>query len=206
MSLLSTIQAFDVIVAVVAVIFLAMGVKRGLIGEAVRLVAVAGGIGAAVMLYKSGYAWLGFLPIAPSVKIVVSFIVIFVAAVLLIILVGWLLQKVIRLTVLDWVDRIGGGLFGLLKVAVMVWVFVRSAESSPFNSQKEALRKSPTYSLVATVPPKVLIPYFDASGRSVKRLLSDDPLPKVVKQVEQIKQAVDSIKTTTKGAPASKKK
>jgi uncharacterized membrane protein required for colicin V production len=135
----------------------------------------------------------------------IAFLLLFIAGFILVILAGWAAQKLVRLSMLDWVDRLGGGVFSFLKAVVIAWIFVRSVESSPFTYMQNNFRPSITYRLLAALPPKLVVPYFDRSGRSVGRLLGSDAVREVQKEFSNVRLKLDSARTVI-DKPAQPKK
>jgi membrane protein required for colicin V production len=193
--LLTSVHVFDIIVALACAVFVVIGIKRGLIGEVVRFAAVAAGIAAALMFYRQLYQQLP-LPFSDSARLVIAFVALFLAAVIAVIAIGWAVQKVIRLTVLGWVDRAGGAALGALKVAAIAWVFVRSVETSPFPGYKNNLRRSFAYSTLAALPPKLAVPYLlKAAGPSrhnVDKVPFTDKIEAAKKELDKVRTKVDS--------------
>jgi membrane protein required for colicin V production len=169
MQFLASIQVFDIIFAIVAVIFIVAGVRRGLIGELFRFASLILGFVAALLYHKPASRLLSFLAVPVPTKGAIAFILVFIVSVLIILLAGWLLQKVIRLTPMGIIDHISGAVIGLAKAALVAWIFVLSSESSPFTQTKKAFRKSPTYSLLASIPFKYKVPYIELGPRTVVR-------------------------------------
>ncbi len=193
----SALHPFDIILAVIGLLFVVIGMYRGLIHEAFRLLAVFAGFAVAIGFYRRIYYHIGFLPISDSARLVAGFIVLFLGGVLGVLLLGWAVEKVVHLTVLGWVDRLFGGIFGLLKILLVAWIFVRSAESSPFTSQKQSLRQSYTYRLLASVPPKLTLPYLRRHREAIRMKMGKNPLEEVSrakKTLEQFREKVDSAK------------
>jgi membrane protein required for colicin V production len=209
-SILNHLQMFDIVVAGFAVAFIIIGIKRGLIGELVRLLAIIGGFAVALVYYKIAALKLTFLAIPGSTRGAIAFIIIFIAAAALILLIGWALQKVVRLTPLGWIDHLFGALIGLSKAAFLAWIFVLSAESSPFTATKNRLRVSPAYSLLTKVPIKFKVPYITLApqrGGAPAPAKAAETISKVKQDAGVVKAHGDSIRQTIgKAAGIPKKK
>jgi membrane protein required for colicin V production len=113
----------DLLLLLPIIWFVYQGFRRGFIIELASLVALILGIYAA--LYFSGYA-AGFLVdrfhMGPKYVPVVSFIITFIVVVFLVYSVGKLLEKVINMIALGFVNKFAGAVFGLLKGAVIISV------------------------------------------------------------------------------------
>lgn len=113
----------DIIFLVPIVWFTYQGFKRGFIIELSSLVALILGIYAA--LYFSGYAaefLMDNLNMGPKYVPVLSFIVTFIVIVFLVYSVGKILEKIIDMVALGFLNKLAGGVFGLLKGVVLISV------------------------------------------------------------------------------------
>jgi len=109
-------NVLDVAILVFLSFFLYRGFKKGLIREIFGLVAVLVALVVAVVCMNNGVALLVGLSDAPTpVALAISFLIIFAVVYAVVRIVGAILHKIIRLTLLGWLDRLGGLLFGLLK-------------------------------------------------------------------------------------------
>lgn len=111
----------DIILIVPIIWFGYQGFRKGFVIELASLAALILGIYAA--LYFSGYAadfLINNLSMAPKYVPVVSFIITFIVIVFLVYSIGKMLEKVIDLVALGFVNKITGALFGLLKGALII--------------------------------------------------------------------------------------
>jgi len=107
-----------------------------------------------------------------------SFVLIFIAIVVLVNLLGKLLKEVIHLTPLGSVDSLVGAFIGLLKwafgISVIAWIF------SSFNVQlpAETVDGSTIYPIVVSVAPciaeqiSIIFPFLDQAFESIKQQLN----------------------------------
>lgn len=101
------------------------GFFRGIVQEAATLLGLIASFFLAALNYKTLAFWLG--PIAPNHKIVLSFfcfVLLFILFIFLFNFLAILAKKAITLVLLGWLDRTLGGLFGLVKAAVILFVMV----------------------------------------------------------------------------------
>ena len=111
--------AFDAIILIIFLLFLARGIWVGLIGQLAFLVALPVAFLAAGAFYgRLGHLLLPVLP-NPQSSFLLTYILLFLATYLLIILIGKGLKKVMSITLLGWFDRLMGGLLGLGKAAFL---------------------------------------------------------------------------------------
>jgi len=111
----------DIILVIPIIWFAYQGFKRGVVIELTSLAALVLGIYAA--LYFSGFAadfLVNNLDIGLKYLPVVSFIITFIIIVFLVYTVGKILEKVINMVALGFINKLAGGIFGLLKGAVLI--------------------------------------------------------------------------------------
>lgn len=168
-------QTFDIIFGIFSLVLVIWGIRRGFIEEIMRLIAVVAGFIGALVFYRQFIPKITFLKLPPEVAAVASFLIIFLGAVVAIVLLGKLIKKVIRLTMLGWVDRLCGACFGLLKAFFIGWIFVIAIASLPFPGFAGALKKSRTYSFFAAISPvlKAQAPLNKIHGRDTLPGLGD---------------------------------
>ncbi|MDH3393920.1 MAG: CvpA family protein [Desulfobulbaceae bacterium] len=111
--------AFDAIILIIVLLFLARGIWVGLIGQLAFLVALPLGFFAAGTFYtKLGHLLLPVVP-NPQASFLLTYVLLFLATYLVIMLIGKGLKKVMSITLLGWFDRMMGGLFGLGKAVFL---------------------------------------------------------------------------------------
>lgn len=111
----------DIILIVPIVWFAYQGFKKGFVIELASLAALILGIYAAI--YFSGYVadiLVNSFNMGPKYVPVVSFIITFVVIVFLVYSVGKILEKLIDMIALGFVNKLAGSVFGILKGAVMI--------------------------------------------------------------------------------------
>lgn len=111
----------DIIFIIPIVWFTYQGFQRGFIIELASLAALILGIYAALSFseYAEGFL-VNNLNLEPTYLPVVSFILTFIVIVFLVYSVGKILEKVINMVALGFINKLAGGVFGLLKGAVLI--------------------------------------------------------------------------------------
>ncbi|MCF8405514.1 MAG: CvpA family protein [Bacteroidales bacterium] len=115
----------DIIILVFFAWFAYHGFKKGFIIELASLVALILGIYAA--LYLSGYAadfLIDTIHLDGKYVPVFSLIITFIVIVFLVYMLGRILEKVINMIALGFLNKLAGGIFGLLKGAVFLSIFI----------------------------------------------------------------------------------
>jgi len=130
-----------VIIAII-LIFVILGLRNGFI----RWMTVT--LGMIVGFWMASQKYLVFenslLRIAHSQHLahVIGFFLIFLLFFLIVVLFGYLLSKVVNLTLLSWLDRFLGGVFGLVAGLILVWLLLILVITVQPSSQRY-LSKSP---------------------------------------------------------------
>ncbi len=127
-------NSIDIAILVVLLIFTLRGIVKGLIGEVMGFVAVLLSLVLAVRWLNIGTAFLlSFLSLSPALAMMISFVLIFALVFGGTLAIARLFRKLLRVTMLGWVDRLGGGAFGFLTGAVLVSLLVMLVSLIPLN-------------------------------------------------------------------------
>ena len=167
----------DLILLVPIIWFVVQGFRKGFVIEFASLVALILGIYAA--LYFSGYAadfLVNNIGMGPKYVPVVSFIITFIVIVFLVYSIGKLLEKIIDMVALGFVNKVAGGVFGLLKGAVMISIVIMII--SHFNADfisPEKKARSMLYTPIEGIAPMLWdsIRNWDLDDPKIKDLQED---------------------------------
>ncbi len=149
-----------ILIVILAVAFIA-GFRKGLIIELATLAALVLGVWAGFYFsdWVSSLIETGFDYHGKYINII-SFIIIFIVVIVLMQLLGRALTKVVNLTAMGFLNKLGGGIFSVLKAAVILSVLIyfmnRFDEDRSFIPQ-ESRQNSLLFPLVENIAP-VLIP------------------------------------------------
>ncbi len=122
-------QTIDIIISVLLVIGLLTGVRDGLVKQVAGLAGIIGGLLLGRMFYLPAGEWLGSaLGISVEAAHITAFILILIIVPLLLSLVGWLVSKLLSAICLGWVNRLLGGLVGILKMLLFAGVVITGIE------------------------------------------------------------------------------
>jgi membrane protein required for colicin V production len=202
---------FDIIAAAVAIIFVIMGLYRGFVEEALRLIGIVAAFFTGLALYRQLAVHLTFLKLSGAIVSIISFILIFLATLLALILLGMLAKKIIHLTVLGWVDRLCGGVLGFLKIFFIAWMIVIVVASLPFAKIKHWLAPSRAYAFFIAISPTLKLHGMSPSAGPVQNILKANPLPAIVKAYKTVDTSAhkaDSLSgkiKKTRAAPVQRK-
>ncbi len=126
-------NVIDIVIGVILVIGLLAGIRRGFIRSLFGLAALAVGIVAA----GAGFAYAAkkVFVLLPGERVpeVVSFILIFLIVFGVIVLFGHLIAKALKMASLGWLDRLAGGLLGIIMASLWTGVFLLLAVIGGFH-------------------------------------------------------------------------
>jgi membrane protein required for colicin V production len=146
----------DLIYAVVLVLAIFHGFRRGLILGLFSLVAVIIGLAAAMKLSLVAGEYIGkAINISDRWLPVISFAVVFLIIVLLIRLAARAIEKMVEMVMLGWVNKIAGIIFYAAIYTIVFSVLLFYAEQMKLL-QPETINKSITYSFVQPWGPKAI--------------------------------------------------
>jgi len=128
-------SSIDYAILVVIVLSALIGIWRGFVREALSLLIW-------VVAFWVAYSWSqtlapmldGFI-VDPGLRLIVSFVVLFLAVHIVGFIVSRLLSVLIRSVGLKGVDRVAGGGFGLLRGVIVIAVLVLLAEMTPITQE-----------------------------------------------------------------------
>ena len=105
----------DFLFIVIILVSTGFALKKGLAREIISLVALLGGFILASFYYGTVARWFADLTRTPAVADLIGFLVIFLATILIGAIAAFLVNRFIKMTSLEWVDRLMGGVFGFLR-------------------------------------------------------------------------------------------
>jgi membrane protein required for colicin V production len=150
---------FDIIIAALLLFAFIRGIMKGLFAEVASLVGVIAGVYVSIH-----YAHYIEFYLSKSTRInwsdetnsIVAFAITFLVVVIVIIMIGKILTKIADVAALGMLNKILGGVFGILKIALILSIiftfFGRVNNTIPFIKQ-ETLDESLLYSPVKQIAP-----------------------------------------------------
>lgn len=146
----------DVLFAILMVIALIKGYRRGLIVALFSMVAMIIGMAAALKLSAVAANYLGNTVTASGKWVpVLSFILVFLAVLLLVHLGGKLVEGSFELISMGWLNKLGGIFFYALLYITLFSVFLFYAEKMHWIDEA-AIRKSVTYPYIQPLAPDII--------------------------------------------------
>ena len=169
---------FDIIIAALLLFAFIRGIMKGLFAEVASLVGVIAGV--YVSIHYSHYiefylAKFTSINWSDQTNGIVAFAITFLVVVIVIIMIGKILTKIADVAALGMLNKILGGVFGILKIALILSIiftfFGRVNNTIPFIKQ-ETLDESLLYSPVKKIAP-ALFPSIikeDKEGKNINRV------------------------------------
>ena len=156
-------SAFDTIILIIFILFVARGVWTGFICQISFLSALILGFLAAGRLYPQLAVYLDPYIAVPELKFFVTYTVLFLLVYLTVMAIGMSLKKIMSISLLGGFDRTMGGLFGFTK-AFCLTCLIFIILSGVLSSSNPMLRQA------------FLYPYLETSTRVILQRVGDDRL------------------------------
>jgi membrane protein required for colicin V production len=146
----------DILFAVILIIAIIKGLRKGLAVALFSIVAFIIGLAAALKLSAAVAVYLEKnLAVSNHWLPVISFLVVFIVVVVLVNLGGKLVEKTFEMAFLGWVNRVGGAIFYVLLYTIIFSVLLFYAEKMNFIKQ-ETIGKSITFPYIKPWGPVVI--------------------------------------------------
>lgn len=146
----------DTIYAVLIVLAIIQGFKKGLIMALFSTVAFIIGLAAALKLSAAVAGWIGTTSGSTSKWLpFISFIIVFLGVVLLVHWGGKLIEKSFQMAMLGWLNRLGGIIFYIALYTIIFSIFLFYAEFMMLVSA-DTIKASVTYQYIQPWGPKVI--------------------------------------------------
>ena len=136
----------DILILTIVLFFFLVGVSRGLINQIFSLAAVIGGIVSGILFYDLAGKLLieNNLVQTQSSALLIGFISVVIASFIIIQILGWLATKLIGTLKLGWLNRLAGGVVGIV-IGVVVTFLVLSWLNISVITSESAVGKSKFY-------------------------------------------------------------
>ncbi len=171
----------DIVITIPLLWFTYKGLRNGFVIELASLAALI--LGIFVAMYFSYYAE-GYLSehsnIPEKYLYVISFLITFAVVAIIVIIIGKVIHKLFEVIALGLLNRIAGGIFGLLKAALLLSLliyFLNMFDAGSRFLSKEVKENSYLYPPVESIVP-MIIPWLDLG--KITRPESGEALPEVV--------------------------
>ncbi len=151
----------DIVLAIPLIWFMYKGFRNGLIIELASLAALV--LGIFIALHFSFYAkefLIDNFDIADNYLNIIAFAITFIIVAVLVYLVGKIIHKLVSIVALGFLNRLAGGIFGLLKAALVLSVilyFLNGFDSSLIKAEvrENSFLYEPVESIVPMIIPRI---------------------------------------------------
>lgn len=175
-------NVFDVVITVFLLFGFIRGLMKGLFIEVASLVALIGGVWGSIHFsyfigdfLKESVSW------SEKKIALAAFAITFILIIIVVSLLGRFLTKLADLAALGMVNKILGGLFGLLKIGLVlsiIFIFFDRMNSTISFIDKKTLDESILYSPVKSIAPTIFPSIIKEDG------LEEDVIDDIIKEVE----------------------
>lgn len=154
-------NVFDLVIIVLLLLAFVRGIINGLFVEIASLVALVAGVYVAIHYYNYLELYLlntTFIDWSDQTNKLVAFAVTFLVVAFLVLLIGKILTKIADLAALGMLNKLLGGIFGVLKVALIlsiIFIFFNQINNSIPFIKKETLEASVLYNPIKKIVPKL---------------------------------------------------
>lgn len=148
----------DLLLSIFLLLGLVRGLFKGFFAELAGLLSLIGGIYAAIHFSGATYAFLdSFINWDEKYMAILSFAVTFFVVALLISLAGSFLTRMVNIIALGLVNRLFGGIFGVLKMAFLASIFMMFFDNFEiFDAEEATKEESVLYEPVRAIAPAIL--------------------------------------------------
>ncbi len=178
-----TINLLDIIIIIPLLWFGYNGYKKGLIIELTTLAAFILGLYFAFFFSDFTAELLQkYFTIDQKYMAAISFIVTFIAILFIVLAIGKILEKLINVLLLGFLNKLAGGLFGILKGALFLSIIIFIINYFDPNHhiiKKDAIKKSVFYQPVEAVAP-ALYSWLDLNNLNFKIPDKDEVVKKIM--------------------------
>ena len=130
-------NGFDLAILGVILVSAGVGVLRGFIRETLSLVAWLLALWLAFVYAEAGAKYFVDYVTSPALQVAAAFAAIFVLALLVFTVAAYLIHRALRLEALVGVDRLLGGMFGIVRALIIIAGFICVAVMHCFEKRVE---------------------------------------------------------------------
>ena len=167
----------DYLFALIIIVSIVVALRKGLVREIVSLIALAGGFILAALFYPAVAARFMDYTKTEAVANLIGFMIIFLGCILLGAIVSFVINRFIKMASLEWVDRLLGAVYGLLRGWAISSIIVLALVAFPVNGQ--------------AVPRSFLAPYLLAGARAAVLITPKELKTKFYDEYKRILQSLN---------------
>ena len=111
----------DIILLICFIPAVVQGFRKGLISQVIAIISIIAGVWLSFRFTSDASVWLAhYIQVSEQMLKVISFAIIFAAVIVVLALLGRLLEGAVKLVMLEWINRLLGVAFSLLKAGLIV--------------------------------------------------------------------------------------
>ncbi len=133
--MLSQWTFMDFLFAGIVLISIGFAVLKGLVREITSLVALIGGFILAVIYYGVPARWFSEFARNDSVANLIGFLIIFLGCILIGAIISFIVNRFLKAAKIKWIDRLLGGVFGLLRGWAICSIIVIGVVAFPIRDR-----------------------------------------------------------------------
>jgi membrane protein required for colicin V production len=166
---------FDIILIIILLYCFIRGIFRGLLKEFSSLIGVLGGFYAAYTYYGNLGIYLKRWISNPNYINILSFLIIFICIFLIVSAIGIIIKYILKIVFLGWVDRVFGGIFGILKgiligcVLIVVFTAFLPNDSTVIKNSKISAYISTISDNMIKVTPKDMKQLYQTKRQDIEK-------------------------------------
>ncbi len=154
---MDNVVIINIVLSAILVIGTIIGYRKGLLRQVLELAGIVVSFILSLLLAGALAAFLSErtpLPYSPS--LIISFIIIFIGGLVAFRYLAILLQKLIRMTILGWVDRLSGAVLGLITAMVIGSLLIAVAIELPISRElRRDLGRASMSNFLRPVAPRI---------------------------------------------------
>jgi membrane protein required for colicin V production len=162
----------DVLFTGIVLVSTGFALMKGLVREIISIVALIGGFILAVLYYPDAGSWLAEFSKSDSVANFAGFLLIFLGCILIGAITSFIVNRFVKAASLKWIDRLLGGVFGLLRGWAIASILVIALIAFPIREN--------------LISRSVLAPYLLAGARAAILLVPKNLKDKFEEQYKKV--------------------
>jgi len=148
----------DFVFLTIILISIGFALMKGLMREVISLVSLIGGFILAAFFYRTAAGWFMNITRTEEIADLIGFMVIFLTCLLIGAVAAYLVNRFIKMASLQWIDRLMGGVFGLLRGWVIASVIALALIAFPVRQETLARSIFAPYLLAGARAAVLLVP------------------------------------------------
>jgi membrane protein required for colicin V production len=155
---LSQWMFFDYIFVVIMIISIGLAMTKGLMREIISLLALIGGFLLAALYYRSFGGYFANFTKTEAIANLIGFMIVFLGCLIIGAILAFLVNRFVKMASLQWVDRLLGGVYGLIRGWAIASIIVLALIAFPVSENMLARSVFAPYLLAGARTAAYMIP------------------------------------------------